>query len=337
MPAIRIISWNIMRFASGTSGVFSKPERIDRVMEVVHPKAAGAAAECDIFVIIEPVTGKQTVGTAATGKGVSGGTQLLGYLNGRGNGGADWQMAPALCTYSGKSGGETLLVFYRTPVVTLKGAPALLNNVPGAVAPNWRILNVRESCPYHVTFTLTGTTTDVHLIAQHAPSPSYGSKNNGKANHGVRAVGAHVAVTGNANVVYLGDLNLCSVPSTDTYCDQAGHADDRATLGTLLPAVTPGMMGMNLIASGQRSSLKAGDASQASYRLHAYDNILAKGSTASSNTGVIDLVDAVLNEHLLLKPGPIPPSTFGRLFKLVRSTAGRGLSDHLPVKATITF
>lgn len=326
MADVRIISWNIMRFAAGTSGVFSKPDRIDRVMEVVHPQAGAAA--CDIFVIIEPVTGKQKVGSAATGKGVTGGTQVLGILNGRATGGADWQMVPPLCIYSGKSGGETLLVYYRTPVVTLNGTAALLTNMPAAVTPNWQILGVRESCPVHVSFTLVANATVFHLIAQHAPSPSYGGDNNAKANRGVREVGLHATVTGNANVVYLGDLNLCSVPAADTACDLTGHANDRATLAGL---------GLTAVASEQRSSLKKGDATQASYRSHAYDNILAKGHSGSSHTGVIDLVNDVLTAHLALTPGTIKPSTFGRLFRIIRSTQGKGLSDHLPVKATISF
>jgi|GEM_PF-5839663 len=327
MTDIRIISWNILRFAAGTSGVFSKQERIDRVMEVVHPKAVNADANCDIFVIVEPVTGKQNVGTVAAGSGVTGGTQLLGILNGRAKG-KDWKMVPALCIYSGKSGGETLLVFYRDSVVKLKtGGHALLTNATTTV-PNWKIKGVRESCPFHVTFTIANTSIDIHLIAQHAPSPDYGSGKNGKANQGVQEVGKHLAVTGNTKVVYLGDLNLCSVPATDTDCFLDGHTEDGTTLAGL---------GMTLVASGQRSSLKAGDASLDDYLSHAYDNILAKGLSTSSNANVINLVKDVLDEHLLLKPGPIPAQTFKRLFHCIRTTKGKGLSDHLPVRATISF
>lgn len=325
--SVRIISWNIFNFAAGKNGIMSRTDSIDRVLEVVHPSAAGADPECDIFVIIEPVTNKGKVGAPAVGGGPSGGTQILGMLQGRHNG-AQWRLVDPLCIYSSTKG-EAVLVFYCSLVVTVKGAPALLSNVPTAVMPNWRINSARESCPFHVTFSMVAGGADFELIAQHAPSPTYGKKKNKKANEGVKAVGTHAKVTAWSKLVYLGDLNLCGVAVTDTACHKQGHAEDRTTLANL---------GMTLVAGGVRSSLKSSKAKLGNYREHAYDNILAKGHTApATGAGVIDLVDDVLNEHLVSKPGPIPAATFKRLFNKVRIGKNKGISDHLPVKVTLTF
>lgn len=328
MPAVRIISWNIFNFAAGKNGVLSRADSTERMLEVVHP-ATGAAA-CDIFVIIEPVTKKAKVGAIATGGGPTGGTQILGMLQSRTTGGADWAVADTLCIYS-KTKGETVLVFYRTPVVTINAGPVLLSNV-AAVMPNWRILNVRESCPFHITFSLTGSGTTFELIAQHAPSPSYGHANNRKANVGVQQVGVHASVTGSTRVVYLGDLNLCGVPDPTLApaCDLTGHDDDRTTLNNL---------GMTLVAGEDRSSLKKSAAQYTTYREHAYDNILAKGHTAVANAAVIDLIAPLITTYQLTKPGAIAANVFASksVFYKVRIGKNRGISDHLPIKVTVTF
>ncbi|MCU1732678.1 MULTISPECIES: endonuclease/exonuclease/phosphatase family protein [unclassified Pseudomonas] len=323
--AIRIISWNIFNFAAGTSGVMSRTDSTNRMMDVVHPPAG--AAECDIFVIIEPTTKKGKVGTAATGGGPSGGTQILAILNARANGGADWAMvAPQIIYCKKKGGGETVLVFHRTPVVTFQ-AGTLLTNSTKTIIPNWEILGVRESCPFHVTFRDVATNTDFELIAQHAPSPSYGADQNRKANLGVAAVGAHASVTGKPRVVYLGDLNLCAVPSPPVPdCDLTGHNDDRTTLGNL---------GLTLVSDRTRSSLKSGAAVWNNYREHAYDNILVKGHTAANLPGVIDLVAPLV----ATKPTPIAANVFrsGTVFHKIRIIKKGGISDHLPIKVTLTF
>ncbi|WP_110970217.1 exonuclease/endonuclease/phosphatase family protein [Pseudomonas huaxiensis] len=325
--AVRIISWNIFNFAAGTSGVMSRTDSRNRMLDVIHP-SAGAAA-CDIFVIIEPTTKKGKVGTVATGGGPSGGTQILGHLHLRANGGPDWALVPPRVIYSKTNGagkGETVLVFYRTSIVT-HVAEAVLTNSTKTIIPNWEILGVRESCPFNVTFRDVATATDFELIAQHAPSPSYGSDNNRKANLGVAAVGTHATVTGKTRVVYLGDLNLCAVPSPPVpTCDQAGHDDDRTTLAGL---------GLTLVSDRTRSSLKSGAAVWDNYREHAYDNILAKGHTAANAAGVIDLVAPLV----ATKPTPIAANVFrsSTVFHKIRIIKKGGISDHLPVKVTLTF
>lgn len=334
MAAIRIISWNIFNFAAGKSGVLSRTDSIDRVLEVVHP--ATAAASCDIFVIIEPVTKKGTVGGVAVGGGPSGGTQILGMLQGRATGGPDWRLANPLCIYS-KAKGETVLVFYRSTAVSVQAGPILLSNVPTAVMPNWRILSARESCPFHVTFRDLATGTDFELIAQHAPSPSYGKKKNRKANEGVREVGEHASVLGaTKKVVYLGDLNLCSVPSPPA-CEQSGHTEDRTTLNNMALAAQGGL---TLVSDTTRSSLKKDAATWDNYREHAYDNILAKGYTTANNAGVIDLVQPLITQYLASNGATsIAANVFrsGTVFAKVRIGKNRGISDHLPVKISIDF
>ena len=326
MP-VRIISWNIFNFAAGTSGVLSRSDSTNRVLDVIHP--AAGAAECDIFVIIEPTTKKGKVGDIATGGGPTGGNQILAILNARANGGADWALVPPRVIYSKTNGackGETVLVFHRTPVVTLQTV-AVLTNSTKTIIPNWEILGVRESCPFHVTFRDVATATDFELIAQHAPSPSYGADNNRKANLGVAAVGTHASVTGKPRVVYLGDLNLCAVPSPPVpTCDQPGHVYDRTTLGGL---------GLTLVSDRTRSSLKSGAAVWDNYREHAYDNILAKGHTAANAAGVIDLVAPLV----AAKGTPIAANVFrsGTVFHKIRMIKKGGISDHLPVKVTLTF
>lgn len=325
--AIRIISWNIFNFAAGKSGVLSRTDSTNRVLDVVHP-ATGAAA-CDIFVIIEPTTKKGKVGELAIGGGPTGGTQILAMLKARANGGADWDLVPARFIYSKNKGagkGETVLVFHRTPVVTFQSGRVLTNSTK-TIIPNWEIKGVRESCPFHVTFHDVAANIDFQLIAQHAPSPSYGPDKNDKANLGVAAVGTHASVTGNAKVVYLGDLNLCAVPSPPVpSCELDGHNDDRTTLSNL---------GLTLVSDRNRSSLKSSAAVWDNYREHAYDNILVKGHTAASAAGLIDLVAPLI----AIKGTPVKANVFrsSTVFWKIRIIKKGGISDHLPVKVTLDF
>lgn len=332
--AIRIISWNIFNFAAGTSGVMSRTDSRNRVLDVVHP--SGGGAKCDIFVIIEPTTKKGKVGTVATGGGPSGGAQILAILKARATGGADWDLVPPHIIYcKKKGGGETVLVFHRTPVVTFQGS-AVLSNSTKTIIPNWEILGVRESCPFNVTFRDVATNTDFQLIAQHAPSPSYGLDKNRKANLGVAAVGNHTCVTSNPRVVYLGDLNLCAVPSPPVpTCDQSGHDEDRDTLEALSDSGTPGILKLELVSDRKRSSLKSSAAVWDNYCEHAYDNILVKGKNTASLPGVIDLVAPLV----ATKTTPIAANIFrsGTVFHKIRIIKKGGISDHLPVKVTLTF
>lgn len=332
MADVRIISWNIFNFAAGKSGIMSNTLRSGRVLDTVHPPAG--KADFDIFVIIEPVTKKGKVGSAAVGGGPTGGTQLLALLRSRPTDGADWAQVDPLCIYS-KTKGETVLVFYRTPVVKEKTKPDVLSNLAPPKGKNWLIKGGRESCPFHVTFDVVGTTTSFDLIAQHAPSPSYGADKNGKANAGVDAVRTHATVTGGTHVVYLGDLNLCSVltPAVAPACDLTGHDDDRTTLGKL---VTDGML---LVSDRDRSSLKKGAASYDVYREHAYDNILSKGHVTASGAGVIDLVKPLVLAYQSTKPGAIPANVFTskKMFYQIRIGSKCGISDHLPVKITLSY
>ncbi len=191
-----------------------------------------------------------------------------------------------------------------------------------------------------MTFRIAGTVTDFDLIAQHAPSPTYGTGVNDKANRGVAAVAAHATVIGSARAVYLGDLNLCGVatPTLAPACansDTNGHSADRATLA----AFTTGPAAMTLVAGRERSSLKKDAAVWDVYREHAYDNILAKGHTAVANAGVIDLIAPLITQYQVTSPGAIPANVFrsNTIFHKVRLASKRGISDHLPIRVTLTF
>lgn len=335
MPVVRLVSWNIFNFSAGLSGVLSRSDSTERMLEVVHPKAGPPA--CDIFVIIEPVTKKQKVGDPAVGGGPTGGTAILGMLQTRPNGGPAWDMVAPLCIYSSTKG-ETVLVFYRTWLAPINSG-VLSTNAAGT--PTWSIMGTRESCPFRVRFSDTNSPLQFELIAQHAPSPTYGSLNNRKANVGVAAVGTHAAVTGNLNVVYLGDLNICGVafPTIAPHCtmnDAQGHQQDRQTLLNLGKAPSS----MTPVVSGERSSLKKTAATVANYREHAYDNILAKGHTAVANAQVIDLVQPLIATYQANHGGHAVPNNVFRsnaIFHLVRLASQRGISDHLPVKVDLTF
>ncbi|ATB51125.1 hypothetical protein [Corallococcus macrosporus] len=225
--------------------------------------------------------------------------------------------------------------------------PQLLTNVLGG-ALNWRILNERESCPFLVQFKDLSSGHLFNLVAQHAPSPTYGGTNlNRKARDGVSELLTQDVFDGTdpvTRIVYVGDLNLCGVPNPTTApeCtndDADGHSLDRG----VLQSFTNAPVSMTLVQSAVRSSLKKGRAVWDQYREHAYDNIIAKGHVAAANAHVIDLVAGVLADYRFTKglgpTDPIADNVFNSksIFLKIRLGKTSGISDHLPVTADFTY
>ena len=131
--AIKVLSWNIFRFAASLVGA---TDRINRVLDLVHPVVGGVGAPAfQVFVVIEPQNVSFLApGEIAQGSGTLGIHQLLGKLQNR-NGGGIWRVAPPLSLAQGGKEAETMGVFYDSSVLRLTGPQRSAN-----VRPPWNTL-----------------------------------------------------------------------------------------------------------------------------------------------------------------------------------------------------
>lgn len=358
MPDVKILSWNIFKFGKKVS---SQTTRLNVILDLVNPVGGPAF---DVFVVIEPVVSKGAVGSLATGDGPSGMILLKAALRGRSN--ADWQVVPPVRLASSTKR-EAMAVFYDAAKVKLKGPV----DDAAITSATWRTTKTKgagpgtfrgevefkdsanaavnfpvgsERRPYFVTFETVSGAKTFSILAAHSPSPKYtgGTSNarNKQARQGTQKLGdiKEVTTAHRAHpVIMVADTNCChpghESPGGYNCTTGANTAnwdkDEEARNGLTGQGFTSRIDG--------GTSLKGVSSSTATaYTNHAFDYLMtaAGGGTAVAVAnakiyGVGDLVTGYAANLNLTKWKP--------LFKRVRSTAGKGVSDHLPIGAKITL
>ena len=364
MPTIKVLSWNIYKFGGHLTG---NSTRLGVVLDLVNP-AAGPAF--DIFVVIEPQIAKGKVGDLATGSGPKAMLKLRTALQKRTNG-SGWEVVPPVVLAKSDKR-EALAVFYDSTKLTLKG-PVDDTKITSASWRNARTQGagtgtLRGKCefadinskkvlfpagterrPYLVTFETVSGAKTFSILAAHSPSPEYpkgtATQKNQQARLGTQRLGEIKEVT-NAHrahpVIVVGDFNCCwpGHPTDSTYncttpgTDRDGEADDGLTGEGFTSHIKGGAS--QPPAGTSLKSVGGSTTTAASYTVHSYDYLLTAGTTASpitvANARILGLGDFSTSFLTTLNKTKFKP-----IFSRVRSSSGKGVSDHLPVAADITF
>lgn len=354
MPVtIRVLSWNIYKFGTHLTG---NTTRLNIVLNAISP--AGGPSNYDLVVVIEPQIASGKIGALATGSGPKAMRKLRSALQTHTT--EDWQVVPPV-VLAASAKREAMAVFFNAGKLTLKGPVDDANITDKA----WRTAktqgagpgSLRGKCeftdsgtnavkfptgperrPYLVTFEASGQS--FSILGHHSPSPAYSGSTsharNKQARLGTMAL-AEIAELQTASrahpVIVVGDFNCCNPghPAGGGYgCTTKATDKDREAEMDLL-----GIGFTSHVNTG--SSLKGANAATAtSYTNHAFDYLLtADGGGVTpvvTNAKILGLGDLTTGFVTTLKKNKFRP-----IFKRIRVTKGKGVSDHLPVSATITL
>jgi hypothetical protein len=359
MATVRILSWNIFKFGKK---VVNATTRVNIILDLVNPTAG---PNFDVFVVIEPVCGNGKVAELAKGDGPDGMVLLKAALRGRSS--ADWQVVPPVVLANATTR-EAMAVFYDAGKVKLKG-PVDDTNITSAT---WRTTKTKgagpgtlrgkcefvngsdtklgfpvgsERRPYLVTFETVSGNKEFSILAAHSPSPSYtGSTEaarNRQARKGTQALGKikDLLETERTHpIIVVSDTNCCHPGHpTDEDDDDLGCSANAEDEDEKAREDLESEHFVSKIDDGG-TSLKTVDGSTTTaeaYRNHAFDYLLVAGSGSTpptvTNAKIYKLGDLTTGFLTTLNKTKFKP-----IFKRVRTTAGKGVSDHLPIGATVT-
>jgi hypothetical protein len=349
---IRVLSWNIYKFGTHLTG---NTTRLNIVLDAISP--AGGPSNYDLVVVIEPQIASGKIEALATGSGPKAMRKLRSAL--QTHTGEDWQVVPPV-VLAASAKREAMAVFFNAGKLTLKGPVDDVKITDKA----WRTAktqgagagSLRGRCefkdsggtavkfptgperrPYFVTFEASGQL--FSIVGHHSPSPAYSgstsSARNKQARQGTEALGeiAELQAPRAHPVIVVGDFNCCNPghPAGGGYgcTTKAKDKDEEAEEGLTNIGFT------SHVNTG--SSLKGANVATAGgYTNHAFDYLL----TADGGGKAVTVTNAKVLGLGSLTTGFAPTlkkNKFRPIFKRVRVTKGKGVSDHLPVAATITI
>ncbi len=364
MPTIKVLSWNIYKFGKHLT---SNTTRLNIVLDLVNP-ATGPAF--DLFVVIEPQIGKGKIEDLATGSGPDAMRKLRTALKAREDG-SGWEVVPPVVLASSAKR-EALAVFFNSKTLKLKGpvddakitdkkwrTSKTKGSGGGTLRGKCEFVDVGgtavkfptgpERRPYLVTFeTISGTKT-FSILAAHSPSPKYsGSTSHAKnkqARQGTEKLGKIKELTSAHRahpIIVVGDFNCCwpGHPTDASYnCSTKGTDKDKEAEAVMTgQGFTSRIKGGSTQPPGGTSlkSVSGKGTTAAAYTNHAFDYLLtADGGGATltvTNVRILGVGDLTTGFSTALNKTKFKP-----IFKRIRVTKGKGVSDHLPIAADIAI
>jgi hypothetical protein len=202
-----------------------------------------------------------------------------------------------------------------------------------------------------------GPNNEFMLLIYHAPKPEYGAKKKNKqARRGVKQLQNIQEITANRGVipvVVAGDFNCCPVANNTTPgCNHKTAGHGLVNANALATITNVGGMNYNADVQGAFSSISPpGPASPYNdFKNHAYDNIFSIGFAAVANAQVDDLITTRATAFAAALPIPVllpalPLAQFQIIhrrhyknkYTVAPAVQESGISDHLPVKITVTL
>lgn len=349
---IRVLSWNIYKFGSHLT---SQTTRLNVVLQAISP--AGGPSKYDLFVVIEPQIANGKIGELATGSGPTGLLALRAALQSHTT--EDWQVVPPV-VLAASAKREAMGILYNSAKMTLEGPV----DDAAITSTSWRTAKtqgagagtLRGECefldsggtkvafptgperrPYLATFEASGQR--FSILGHHSPSPSYSgttaNARNRQARLGTQAIADVddlLAANRTHPIIVVGDFNCCNPghPGGTGGCSQGAQDKDDEAKNSLTA------IGFTSHVSAGSSLKGANGATATGYVNHAFDYLLTApggGKTPTvTNPKVLGLGDLTTGFLTTLNKTKFRP-----IFKRIRVTAGKGVSDHLPVSATITI
>lgn len=364
MPTIKILSWNIYKFGKHLT---SSTTRLNVVLDLVNP-ASGPAF--DVFVVIEPQIASGKIGELATGSGADATRKLRASLRAR-TGGSGWEVVPPVVLASSNKR-EGLSVFFNSAKLKLMGPV----DDAAITSTKWRTAQTKgsgtgtlrgkcefvdsggtavkfptgpERRPYLVTFKTVSGAKTFSLLAAHSPSPKYsGSTSHAKnkqARQGTEKLGKIKELTSTHRahpVIVVGDFNCCwpGHPTDSSYhCSTKGlDKDEEAEEGLTGQGFTSHISGGSTQppAGTSLKGVSGKGTTAKTYSNHAFDYLLTAdggGVTLTvTNARILGLGDLTTGFTTALNKTKFKP-----IYKRIRVTKGRGVSDHLPIAADVAL
>ena len=364
MATIKVLSWNIYKFGKHLT---SNTTRLNVVLDLVNPSSGPAF---DLFVVIEPQIKSGKIGHLAQGSGPEAMLKLRSALRSRKNG-SGWECVPPVVLASSAKR-EALGVFFNSKTLKLKG-PVKDKKIKDK---KWCTAKTKASgggtlrgkCefkdsggtalkfptgperrPYLVTFETVSGAKTFSILAAHSPSPKYSGTTshakNRQARLGTQRLGEIKELTSTHRahpVIVVGDFNCCwpGHPTDSAYnCSTKGtDKDEKAEEGLtdegFISHISGGSKqppgGTSL--RGPRSKATTAQA----YTNHAFDYLLTAGTSSTpvsvANKRILGLGDLTTGFSTTLNK-----TKFKSIYKRIRVTKGKGVSDHLPIAADITI